>query len=58
MDDAGPVLVKCPNCGAQFIAVLRDDAPERPPNCVECDVPLPPQIAGRYLYEIVPTWLD
>ena len=58
MDEAAPVLVKCPNCGAQFIAVLRDDAPEKAPICVECDALLPPVIEGRYLYEIVPTWFD
>jgi len=48
--------IECPNCGAEFTALLRGRAPDTPPHCIECDALLPPTIAGRYVHEIFPTW--
>jgi hypothetical protein len=51
-------LTECPTCGAQFVALLRDVAPETFPRCSECDTPLAAAIAGRFVYELVSTWFN
>jgi hypothetical protein len=41
-DDLAPYTFRCPNlpCGAQYIAIPKDHAPDVEPRCIECDTPL------------------
>lgn len=58
MSDCPSVLIECPGCGDQFVALLRDGPPETLPHCCECDTPLPAAVAGRFVYEVVSTWFN
>jgi hypothetical protein len=45
-------LIQCqkPNCRARYVALLQNEAPPTAPLCIECDTPLPPTVAGEYVY--------
>ena len=45
-------LIQCqnPNCGARYVALLQNEAPPTAPRCIECDTPLPPTVAGEFVY--------
>jgi hypothetical protein len=45
-------LIQChkPNCGARHVALLQNEAPPTAPLCTECDTPLPPMVAGEFVY--------
>jgi hypothetical protein len=39
-----------PNCGAPYVALLQNEAPPIAPLCIECHTPLPPTVAGEFVY--------
>jgi hypothetical protein len=39
-----------PNCRARYVALLQNEAPPIAPLCIECDTPLPPTVAGEFVY--------
>ena len=45
-------LIQCqePNCRARYVALLQNEAPPTAPLCIECDTPLPPTVAGEFVY--------
>ena len=44
--------IQCPNpnCRAHYVALLQNEPPPTPPLCIECDTPLPPTVAGEFVY--------
>ena len=48
--------IECPNCGAEYKALLGDEPPDTPLRCIECDALLRPMMGERYVNEIIPTW--
>ena len=45
-------LIQCqnPNCGTRHVALLQNEPPPAAPRCIECDTPLPPTVAGEFVY--------
>jgi len=45
-------LIQCqkPHCRAPHVALLQNEAPPTAPLCIECDTPLPPTVAGEFVY--------
>ena len=45
-------LIQCqnPNCGTRHVALLQNEPPPTAPLCIECHTPLPPTVAGEFVY--------
>ena len=43
---------KCPNlaCGAEYVAVKREQGPQSPPRCIECATPFLAKERGMHIY--------
>jgi hypothetical protein len=43
---------RCPNlkCGAHYVALAKDHAPDEKPRCVDCDMPFLVKDKGRFLH--------
>jgi hypothetical protein len=47
-----PYNFKCPNldCGAEYVAVKREQGPQRPPRCIECATPFLAKERGMHIH--------
>jgi len=51
-DDDAPRSFRCPNpnCTAEYIAIPKDQAPDKKPRCLACDTPFMAKLKGRFLH--------
>jgi hypothetical protein len=51
-DDLSHYGFRCPNleCGAQYVALDKDDAPAEKPRCVNCETPFLAKDKCRFLH--------
>jgi ribosomal protein S27AE len=51
-EEVEPYTYRCPNleCKEQYAAILKDQAPEKRPRCVDCDTPFLAKHKGRFIH--------